>query len=303
MALLNPPEIRPSVILIIVRYLASRRGQRDQLDRLTATIAPRGLGGANPDLDVRRNVAAAVDLGLISRTGDDVALGDGVLEAVRAGETSTLALLRHRVFDDELNSAPWGSQVGARDLTNALGWFLTFPAHRAPIQMEGGERSAKELQEIDFGPRQAVPRESGEDDVSGWPIGNPTRWNSFRRWTCSLGFAWVTPKGHLVPDPTPAIREALPDIFGKTSEPTARVFIERLAEAIPVLDSGRFREFVESNWRRPTQEQRQLTAPLSDALERLRNQGRLVFDDRADAPRVTRADGSTFSHVRGGAKL
>ena len=32
--------------------------------------------------------------------------------------------------------------------------------------------------------------------------------------------------------------------------------------------------------------------------KRLRAAGRLEFDDRADAPRMTRFDGSTFSHVR-----
>jgi hypothetical protein len=239
---------------------------------------------------------------LIDRSGEELRLGDGVLAAVRGGKDATIAMLRRRVFDDELNVAPWGSQVGARDLTNALSWFLTFAAEDAPFQMEGRERSAKELQEADFGPRQAISRATGDDDAGGWPIGNPTRWNAFRRWACSLGFAWVTPKGYLVPDPTPAVRDALPEVLGKTSELTARDFIDKLATAIPVLDSGRFREFVESNWHRPSPDQRRLTPSLSDALERLKNDGQLVFDDRADAPRVIRADASTFSHVRAGAK-
>jgi hypothetical protein len=302
MALLNPPELRPSVLLIVVRYLASRRGQRDVVDRLVATIAPAGIGGANPELDVRRNLVAAIELGLIDRSDDEVTLADGVLAAIRSGEASTMALVRRRVFDDELNTAPWGSQVGARDLTNALSWFLTFPADAAPIQMEGRERSAKELQEADFGPRQAPARDSGDEDTGGWPIGNPNRWNSFRRWACSLGFAWVSPKGYLVPDPTAAVRQALPDILGKTSALTAPDFIDKLADVVPVLDSGRFRNFVESNWRRPNPAQPRLTDPLSDALERMRSDGRLIFDDLHDAPRVTRSDGSTFSHVRSGAK-
>lgn len=297
MALLNPPELRPSVLLIILRYLAARRGQRDQVDRLVSTIAPGSLSGASPDLDVRRNLVAAIELGLITRSGDDVALADGVHRAVREGETSAVALLRRRVFDDELNSAPWGSQVGARDLTNALSWFLTFPADAAPIQMEGRERSAKELQEADFGPRQASAS-SGDDDSGGWPIGNLARWGTFRRWAPSLGFAWVTPKGNLIPDPTRAIREALPSVL--RSEMSGRDFVVQLADAVPVLDHGRYRQFVENNWLRPAPEPRRLTAPLSDALERLRNEGRLVLDDRADASRVTRSDGSTFSHVRPG---
>ena len=77
MALLNPPELRPSVIVIAARYLAGRRGQRDNLERLIATLAPAGLPGANPDLDVRVNLVAAIELGLVSRSGDEVTLGDG----------------------------------------------------------------------------------------------------------------------------------------------------------------------------------------------------------------------------------
>jgi hypothetical protein len=170
--------------------------------------------------------------------------------------------------------------------------------------MEGGPRSAKDLQTADFGPRQPVirGRSDEEDDGGGWPIGNDNRWRAFRFWACSLGFAWVDPKGNLVPDPTPAVRDAAPAIAGKSRELSAREFVDKLADAVPVVDMGRYREFVESSWRRPPPEQRRLSAPLTDALERLRIDGQLVFDDRADAPRMTRADGSTFSHVRFGAK-
>jgi hypothetical protein len=165
--------------------------------------------------------------------------------------------------------------------------------------MERGARSAKDLQTIDFGPRQSGVRGGSEDeDGGGWPIGNNSRWQAFRFWACSLGFAWVDPKGNLVPDPTPAVRDALPTLLSGSSELTAREFIEQLGDAVPVLDTGRYRQFVESNWRRPAPEQRRLSPALTDALDRLRNDDRLAFDDRADAPRVTRSDGSTFSHVR-----
>lgn len=299
MALLNPPELRPSILVIIVRYLASRRGQRDEAERLVATLAPSGLAGANPDHDVRENLAAATELGLVVRSGDNVALGDGLLAVARRGEDAIMTAVRTRALADDLNTEPWGSQVGARDLTNALSWFLTFSANAAPIQMEGRERAAKDLQERDFGSRQSF---GDEDDAGEWPIENAERWIPFRRWACALGFAWVSPRRHLVPDPTRAIRAVLPDVVGTTAELTGREFIDKLATALPVLDSGRYREFVERNWRRPPTEQQRLTSPLSDALERLRLAGALTFDDRADAPRVTRHDGSTFSHVRSGRK-
>lgn len=296
MALLNPPELRPSVQLLIVNDLANRRGQREKEERLVAALAPRGLGGAEPDRDVRRNLTAAVAMGVVTRDGDDVRLSPPLYAAVKRGRSEVIRALRQQVLDPARNSGEWGSQAGARDLTNALSWFLSMAAGEGPTEMEGGSRSAKELQERDFGPRQA---DTGDDDTGGWPIGNLTRWQAFRRWACSLGFAWVTPKGTLVADPTAAIRDALRDVFvGGVRELSAAEFAAHVAEMLPVLDGGTYRAFVEANWQRPSDESNRLGEPLSDALERLRAAGRLEFDDRADAPRMTRFDGSTFSHVR-----
>ncbi len=298
MALLNPPELRPSVTLTIVRYLGAQRAQQDDPERLLATLAPASLGGANPQRDVNENLKAAIELGLVLRSKDKVTLAEGVLPAVEEGRGAMVKLLRKRVFDDSLNSTPWRSQVGARDLTNALSWFLTLPPAESPIQMEGGPRSAEALQTKDFGPRQ--DEDGGES--SNWPIGNSTRWNAFRRWACSLGFAWANPNGRLVPDPTVAIRDALPDVFTAADELTAREFVSKVGECVPVLDGGRYQEFVTSNWERPAAENRAITVPLTDALERLASKGSIVVDDRADAARVAKADGSTFSHVRMGAR-
>jgi hypothetical protein len=298
MALLNPPELRPSVTLTIVRYLGTQRAQQDNEDRLLATLAPASLGGANPQRDVNENLKAAVELGLVLRSDDKVTLAEGVLPAFEEGHGAMVKLLRARVFDDALNSTAWRSQVGARDLTNALSWFLTLPPAESPIQMEGGPRSVEALQTKDFGPRQD---EDGSES-SNWPIGNATRWNAFRRWACSLGFAWANPKGQLVPDPTVAIRDALPDVFGGAEELTAREFVSKVGECVPVLDGGRYREFVTSNWERPGTENRGITVPMTDALERLTSEGSIHVDDRADAARVAKADGSTFSHVRAGAR-
>jgi hypothetical protein len=300
-ALLNTAANRPSVVLIVLGHLACQRGKKDDVNRLVATLAPRGLSadGAHQS-DVRDSLRSAIDLGLIERNGDEVRLVERAVGPMRGGQRTRVALLREAVLAPSVNTGGWGSQSGARDLTNALAWYLTFSADDAPVVMEGGARSAKELQTSDFGPRQPVAsgRSDEEDDGGGWPIGNDNRWRAFRFWACSLGFAWVDPNGNLVPDPTPAVRDALPTTLDQSSELTAREFIERLGAAVPVLDTGAYRLFVESHWRRPAPDQRRLSPPLTDALERLRSDGALAFDDRADAPRVTRADGSTFSHIR-----
>ena len=298
MALLNPPELRPSVVLTIVRYLDAQRSQQNNIERMLATLAPASLKGADPQRDVNENLKAAIELGLVLRSEDKVTLAEGVPSAVEEGQGAMVRLLRDRVLDEALNSTAWRSQVGARDLTNALSWFLTLPPAEAPVQMEGGPRSAEALQLKDFGPRQ----DAGGTESSNWPIGNSTRWNAFRRWACSLGFAWANPKGELVPDPTVAIRDALPDVFAGTTELTAQEFVTKVGESVPVLDGGRYREFVTSNWERPTAENRGITVSLTDALERLNSEGSILIDDRADAARVAKADGSTFSHVRIGAR-
>lgn len=292
MALLNPPELRPSGVVTILRYLAAQRAQQDVVERLLATVAPPSLKG-DPQSDVSHNLRAATELGLVLRDGEKVFLAENACVAVQRGQDAVVKLLRQRVFDDSLNTAPWRSQVGARDLTNALSWYLTLAPSEAPIQMERGLRSAEDLQLKDFGPRQ----EEDGGRSSNWPINNATRWGPFRRWACSLGFAWVNPNGHLVPDPTAAIRNSLSEVFDGEQELAAKDFVKNLGEVAPVLDGGRYREFVTSNWERPLSEERGLTVPLSDALERLADERAITLYDRADAPRVAKADGSTFSHV------
>jgi hypothetical protein len=299
MALLNPPALRPSGVVTILRYLAAQRAQQDVVDRLLATVAPQSLKG-DAQSDVSQNLRTATELGLILRDGEKVTLAESAHAAVDGGQGAVVKLLRQRVFDDSLNTAPWRSQVGARDLTNALSWYLTMGPSDAPIQMERGPRSAEDLQLMDFGPRQ--DEDEGAGQSSNWPINNANRWGPFRRWACSLGFAWANPNGHLVPDPTAAIRDSLTEVFAGERELTARNFVKNLGEAVPVLDGGRYREFVTSNWERPPTEDRGLTAPLSDALERLVGERAISVYDRADAPRVAKADRTTFSHVGLGAR-
>jgi hypothetical protein len=301
MALLNTAATRPSIVLIVLRHLSQQRGKKDDDRRLVDTLAPRGLSldGAHQS-DVKDSLRLAIDLGIVERNGNEVRLSEGAVGPVHSGQHASVALLRHAVLAASVNTEGWGSQAGARDLTNALAWYLTFSAEDAPTAMEGETRSAKDLQTADFGPRQSLVRghTDEEDDGGGWPIGNDNRWLAFRYWACSLGFAWVDPNGKIVPDPTPAVRDALPTIFDESLELEAREFIERLGEAVPVLDTGTYRLFVENNWQRPAPAQRRLSPPLTDALERLRNDSELVFEDRSDAPRVARTDGTTFSHVR-----
>lgn len=296
MALLNPPELRASVLSVIVLYLARRRGQRDEWIRVVNAISPPSLTESpqQHQLDARRNLAIAVEIGLVIRDGDRIELSRESIKAAKGGTTAIARLIRRRVLSEDLNSAPWGRQEGARDLTNALAWFLTFHPTNAPVRMEGNPPSVKALQEADFG------RRYGEDDASGWPISNSTRWVAFQRWACSLGFAWRSPSGRLVPDPTAAVRDSIPAVFGSETTLDGRSFVLGLGVELPVLESGAYRQFVEENWNRPSESSLVLSTPTTDALRRLEESGHLVFENRADAERQTWDDGSTFSHVSKG---
>ena len=294
MALLNPPELRASMMNVIVCYLAQCRGQHDRSARIVNAISAPSLAESSEQNqhDARCNLTSAIEIGLMFRDGDHIVLSPETAEAVRKGTPAIAARIRQRVLSEELNTAPWGSQAGARDLTNALSWFLTFDPTSAPAGMEGDPPSVKLSQEADFGARH-----SDDDDASGWPISNGVRWNTFQRWACSLGFAWRSPSGRLVPDPTPAVRDSLPEIF--ESEPTldGRSFVAALGARLPVLEGGAYRRFVAANWNRSPESDGVLSSATTDALKRLEGSGHLTFEDLADAPRVNRRDGSTFSHV------
>lgn len=297
MALLNPPELRASMMSVVVLYLAQCRGERDERNRIVDAISPPSLTESprKHQNDARLNLASAVEIGLAVRDGDRVTLNPESTRAAKQGTSAIAALIRRRVLSTDLNTAAWGSQQGARDLTNALAWFLTFGPADAPARMEGDPPSAKSQQEADFGPRL-----SDDDDASGWPISNSTRWRTFQRWACSLGFAWRSPSGRLIPDPTSAVRASVPAVFESESRLAGRSFVDALSTRLPVLESGEYRRFVEKNWNRSPESDGPLSTATTDALRRLETSGHLAFEDRADAPRITRADGTTFSHVSRG---
>jgi len=297
MALLNPPELRASVMIVIVQYLAQCRGQSEERSRIIDAVSPPSLTESpqKHQLDVRCNLASTVEIGLASLDSERVTLSPESTKAARKGTSAIASLIRRRVLSVELNTAAWGSQQGARDLTNALAWFLTFKPAQAPARMDGDSPSAKSQQETDFGARV-----SNDDDSSGWLISNSTRWNAFQRWACSLGFAWRSPSGRLIPDPTVAIRDSVPVMFESESTLDGESFIAALGAQLPVLESGEYRRFVEKHWKRQSESEESLSTATTDALRRLEASGHLEFEDRADAPKIARADRTIFSHVSRG---
>ena len=83
MALLNPPELRASMMSIIVFYLAERRGQSDEVARIINAVSPPSLSESSQklQLDARSNLASAVEIGLAAREGDRIKLNSECAKA------------------------------------------------------------------------------------------------------------------------------------------------------------------------------------------------------------------------------
>ena len=140
---------------------------------------------------------------------------------------------------------------------------------------------------------------------------NNTRWDGLKAWTPFLGFGWSSrfPQGALVPDPTVAIRDALPVVFNKKGEISARSFLDRLAQEVPVLDGGTYRTEVEQHLREGPESSWSplsgiVSTSTSRAIMRLVKRGILSAENRSDAPERVRLAGrnkteiEVFSHFR-----
>ena len=69
-------------------------------------------------------------LGVVEESGGVLHLSSDSHDALQAD--SFAKFLREQVMEKRHNQEPWGSQEGARDLTNGLAWFLSLPATGLP---------------------------------------------------------------------------------------------------------------------------------------------------------------------------
>lgn len=171
------------------------------------------------------------------------------------------------------NARFWESEEAkSADLSRGVAWML-----------------AQDVYLLDANSDRLAELESGQlIDSSAQKIAqNNTRWNGLKTWMRYLGFAresiqWVV-------DPTDALRDVLPDIFGSNCELTGPAFVERAASILPVLDGGTYRKQVEevlkeNTWPRPRAGC--LSSSLSRAIQRLDREGEIKLANRSDTEGV-----------------
>jgi hypothetical protein len=283
MSLLNlTNDGKRGVLVAIYRLLLGEKSM--ERERLLALCAPDGLSDKK---HTRETLNTWVELGLFERSEDDRISIQPVMSSKERREELLPQFARQRVLAEENNRRFWEVEKSrSADFTRAVGWLLAQDVYEAEYASWDTVEAAIK--------RQTPQNESffGKND---------TRWNGLKAWAPFLGFAWTSKyprSGALIVDPTDAFRDALPEIFGKRVTLATDEFLAALADALPVLDNGRYRRQVEDKlgehkgvdaWIAPPDGQ--LSTSLSRALLRLLSEGTLRGEKRADAPKRARLTG------------
>jgi len=326
MALLNPPQTLPQVMYLVYGYLLSAQRRIEKSDTLLEMLAPKSLvnwkagdddedseKGGKPDKKdtvqahqkvVQFAINALKNLGIVEEDGENLRLGSGLpvrnQEPIRPLE-GFKRLLRERILAPEANTNLWseeGEEIGSRDLNRALAWWLVQDVF-APVAAwrDGTPQGVQHRQQQQLG-----------SDQKQWVFSNDTRWSAFIRWAVYLGFAWkfgLDKQMLLMPDPTEAVRETLPQVFGKQKRLTLPDFLESLAQHLPVLDGGVHRDAVlervkAGSIQLPAPDT--LTTSLAHVLLRLHDEQVIELKNESDTTKrlfpVESGLTMPFSHIR-----
>ena len=271
-------------VLIVLHRTVAKYGpmERERLLKLCS---------ASPNDDGKRLRATLLrwtQLGLFKESVD----GKIALDEADQNPEDLPSICRRLLFSETNNQNFWDSKgTLAADFTRGLGFILAQDIYAHEFSSHPAVQALEQKQVRDEGRRI---------------LQNDTRWNFLTFWGDYLGFFWVDHRRW--PDPTVALRDELPAVFGTYDELPATDFVSRVAGHLPVLDGGRYRHEVEetlhpSEWRRPARADL-LSTSLSRALWRLSQPGgTLRLEKRADAGdtrTLQRADGrewTSFSHA------
>jgi hypothetical protein len=184
-------------------------------------------------------------------------------------ESKLPKVMRTIALAPENNLRFWEAEENkSADFNRGLSWIL-----------------AQDIYAIDTSahPRIEALESSQVPETTKRVLQNDTRWNGLRTWMIYLGFARGGSPVNV--DPTDAVRESLDETFGIEQTLTARQFVDRLAENLPVLDGGSYRRQIEdllkgSSWARPPMDT--LSTSLSRALRRLIHEGTMATEQRSD---------------------
>jgi hypothetical protein len=232
--------------------------------------SPGTLGDATR---LRSALARWTDLGLFLADAETIRISERF--AKKRGEsleklTARIPSACRSLMLEAPNCLPlWGDPTGiAADFVRGAAWLLAQDIYALPTSWSDVE-----------------PIQSAQIAADKKIIENDVRWNGLRFWMRYLGFA-TGDSGAFQVDPTLAIREELPTIFGSRTDLPAQEFTTALASRLPVFDFGQYRQTVEevlnpAAWQPP--ENGHLSMSLSLALRRLALENVIRLEGKADA--------------------
>ncbi|WP_437931105.1 protein DpdG [Sorangium sp. So ce291] len=299
MSILNRPNDGLLSVVIALRRALVAYGPQPE-DRLLALCAPASVTGSRPTM-ARKTLLRWTQLGLFEEREGRVHLRASIASLDADDIDRFRAALLRLVLAPENNPEFEGEGGGgdeertlASDFTRAAAWTLAQDVYTLDATWK-----VAETLENDQGAR---PR----------PIVNDTRWSGLAEWASFFGLASAGQR--LVFDPAFAVRSVLDEVFSEEDTPELKKTIERgldqptfllrLAQALPVVDGGRYRVAVEAGIAQPWRvfAAHEVSPSLTAALLHCEAAGVLRLESRSDAPmRVLLGRRGTqlrsFSHV------
>jgi hypothetical protein len=144
------------------------------------------------------------------------------------------------------------------------------------------------LQPLKFSeaPQGMLKADLGEAEWEKTQLTNRSSYQNFLYWARYLGFATFVGDGsvrRVFPDPTIAIAENLPRIFGDQPLLDIESFLSELSNIFPVFERGAVRAELDAMRPQSSSDEDRLSIATSLALQRLADRGELSLESVADA--------------------
>ncbi|MEV0769606.1 protein DpdG [Nocardia salmonicida] len=274
-ALINTSAPVPRYIWAATRHLLTVRGKRQRKEVARSLLSPSSLfdEGEDKEKTFDKVVRIGTELGIFLEEGEDLVLTAAARALDAADSRLFFDFLRDRVLGQltasELVADP--SLTRGKDLVRALCWFLTQPCD---VPVDSSTFAGKQQDALPEGLRN--------------PLTNQSRWAFFVFWAPALGFAansllQVDGAVALVPDCSTAVRRTIGSIWAPGTTVKARVVVDELLRALPVLPGGEFSRAMALETG-PVEVSPVLSWALLDARER----GALQLTMRSDAADTVR---------------
>ena len=298
MGILNQPSDGLfNVLIAIVRCLVATGPVKK--DKLLGVCAPASLTDQKM---ARTTLRRWTQIGLFVEVDDEIRFSDElpVKLSKRNFSLEELAhVIRSLVYEPRNNERFWEREDNqSADMCRLTSWMLAQDIHsiRPSNFQEADDLYVKQVN------MPGVERQ----------FTNSTRWNGFTSWATFLGFGQFESgraTGEFIVDPTSTITRHVIYLLSEQKVYSITEFLKELAQLVPVIDGGRYREEVESklnpaNWKKPSDNE--ISTSLSRALLRLQSQGAIRLEKRSDSDAQLRLIGrgqrvvQSVTHVQRG---